>query len=103
MTKVDLTQVRHVARLARLELDETEVERLAEEMSVILGHFEALADVEAEGSRRPVGRGLETRLRADEPDPDPLARAPQALAPEWRDGLFLVPRLPAMDAATGES
>lgn len=96
MTEVAREQVRHVARLARLEVSEEEVARLAVEMSSILGHVAELAKDGDDGEAGPRGRGLAPRLRRDEPDPDPLEREPGAIAPEWREGLFVVPRLPAL-------
>jgi Asp-tRNA(Asn)/Glu-tRNA(Gln) amidotransferase C subunit len=36
-------------------------------------------------------------LREDVPGPVPLARPPAALAPEFADGFFLVPRHGAME------
>jgi hypothetical protein len=38
-------------------------------------------------------------LRADAPGPVPLARPPAAIAPEFADGFFLVPRHEAMEEA----
>jgi len=47
----------------------------------------------------PADRGLAPRLRDDEVSSDPLAFGPFELAPEWRDGFFVVPRLPALDSS----
>lgn len=96
-SRIDATKVREVARLARLELDPDEATRLAEEMSSILAHFDALDSlrIETEGEG-PRGRELDARTRADAPGSDPLASGPEALAPDWRDGYFVVPRLPAL-------
>jgi aspartyl/glutamyl-tRNA(Asn/Gln) amidotransferase C subunit len=41
---ISLDEVRHVARLARLELDEAEVFALQGDLNALLGHF---ADIEA--------------------------------------------------------
>ena len=41
-----------------------------------------------------------TRLRADDGDPYPLAREREALAPDMRDGFFVVPRLATHAAGT---
>jgi Asp-tRNA(Asn)/Glu-tRNA(Gln) amidotransferase C subunit len=38
-------------------------------------------------------------LREDEPKPGGLARPPSAIAPEFVDGFFVVPRLGAMEEA----
>lgn len=97
MSEIDERKVREVARLARLRLGDAEAERLAEDMSGILAHFDALDRVEDQGdSEGPQGRDLEPRTRADAPGPDPLATGPEDLAPDWRGGFFVVPRLPAL-------
>ena len=40
---LDREQVLHVARLARLELTEPEVEKMAAELSKVLGHIEKIS------------------------------------------------------------
>ena len=37
-------------------------------------------------------------LRDDRIDSDPLDRKLEALAPDWHEGFFVLPRLPALDA-----
>jgi aspartyl-tRNA(Asn)/glutamyl-tRNA(Gln) amidotransferase subunit C len=46
---IDRDQVLHVARLARLRLDEEETERMAGELSGILEHVETMERVDLEG------------------------------------------------------
>ena len=46
---IDRDQVLHVARLARLSLDEDEVDRMARELSGILEHVEAIAELDLDG------------------------------------------------------
>lgn len=101
-SEIDASKVREVARLARLELDPGEAARLAEEMSSILSHFDALdrLRIETEGEA-PRGRELDARTRADAPGSDPLTSGPELLAPDWRDGYFVVPRLPALGEEEG--
>ncbi|MFQ5889265.1 MAG: aspartyl/glutamyl-tRNA amidotransferase subunit C [Gemmatimonadota bacterium] len=96
MRRIDVEHARHVARLARLRLGEEELRRLAAEMETLLTHFAALQDV-GELPRGPSGRGLAPRLRPDVPGPDPLTLPIGELAPDWRDGFFVVPRLPALE------
>jgi aspartyl-tRNA(Asn)/glutamyl-tRNA(Gln) amidotransferase subunit C len=43
---IDRDQVLHVARLARLHLDEPEVERMASELSGILEHVDRIAELD---------------------------------------------------------
>ncbi|MFB6280397.1 MAG: Asp-tRNA(Asn)/Glu-tRNA(Gln) amidotransferase subunit GatC [Haloferacaceae archaeon] len=84
---VDAAEVRHVADLARLGLDEAEVERFAEQFAEILDHFEALDDA-PEADREP---DLTNVMRPDEVR-EGLDRA-EALrnAPETEDGYFKGP------------
>lgn len=105
MDDVDEDLTRRVAELARLELDGREVGTLARELESILGHFDDLAAVEPASGRSSVHGELSPRLRADVPSADPLTRGPEELAPGWREGFFVVPRLSAMGpegAAGGE-
>ena len=46
---IDREQVLHVARLARLELSDEEVERMAAELSGILAHVDRMTEVDLEG------------------------------------------------------
>ncbi len=102
MSEIDEQEVREVARLARLKLDDAEAARLADEMSGILAHFDALDRFEGEADAAgPPGRDLEPRTRADAPGADPLAWGPEEMAPDWRGGFFLVPRLPALGGDDG--
>ncbi len=46
---IDRDQVLHVARLARLHLDESEVESISKELSGILEHVDRIAELELDG------------------------------------------------------
>ena len=46
---IDREQVLHVARLARLELAEDEVERMSEELSNVLDHIEKIGELDLDG------------------------------------------------------
>lgn len=95
MAEIDESTVRRVAELARLELDEDEVERLVEELGSILGHFEQLEEVDLEEGEEVEPDGPPA-TRADAPGTDPLAFGPGQMAPDWRGGYFVVPRLPGL-------
>lgn len=84
-------EVRRIAGLARLGLDAGEVERLAGQLSDILGHFEALAAVDTEGAE-PTAHPLPLRnvMRADEVAPSLAREEALANAPEVEDGLIRV-------------
>lgn len=92
-------QVLHVARLAELEVPPAEVEALVAQLSRIVDYVAQLDEVPAGETAAPflAGPGA-TPLRADTPGSVPLAHGPEAIAPEFRDGFFLVPRLGAMEA-----
>ena len=84
---VDAEEVRHVADLARLGLDEEEVERFASQFADILDHFEALDEVPAtEGEA-----GLTNVMRPDEVGESLDQAAALRNAPETEDGYFKGP------------
>ena len=64
-------QVLHVARLARLELTEDEVERFAGELSKVLDHIETIDELDDLDGVEPTSHvvDVENALRADEPRP----------------------------------
>ena len=73
---IDREQVLHVARLARLRLDDDEVERMSRELSSILGHIEKIGELDLDDVE-PTSHviQLENVLRPDEPQAQPAARA----------------------------
>ncbi len=98
MKNIDLQVARHVARLARLKLSDSELESLAEDMSSVLSHFADLEKVETAASGRLADSDSSVRLRHDEPRSGSIAEVARTLAPQVRDGFFLVPRLEALGA-----
>ena len=46
---ITLDEVRHVARLARLQLDETEILSLQSELNGLLGHFADIQGIDTRG------------------------------------------------------
>jgi aspartyl-tRNA(Asn)/glutamyl-tRNA(Gln) amidotransferase subunit C len=89
---IDREQVLHVARLARLELSEDEVERMASELSGILEHVDRMTELDLDGVE-PTSHvvALENVLRPDEPRPSlPRERALEP-APDPAEGAFRVP------------
>jgi aspartyl-tRNA(Asn)/glutamyl-tRNA(Gln) amidotransferase subunit C len=85
--------VRHIAALARLGLDDSRVDALAGELNGILSHMEVLQAVDTSHAEQEPGDRPATVLRADTGPQLALARAREAFAPEMRDGFFIVPRL----------
>jgi aspartyl-tRNA(Asn)/glutamyl-tRNA(Gln) amidotransferase subunit C len=91
-------EVLHVARLAELAVGEDEVERLVQQMNRIMEYVAQLDQVSSDDQAAPFLPGpTQVPLRADTPGPVPLARPPAAMAPEFADGFFLVPRHGAME------
>ena len=89
---IDRDQVLHVARLARLELADEEVERMSSELSSILDHVEKINELDLEGVA-PTSHvvELENVLRPDEPRPSWPREQILAEAPDVADGSFRVP------------
>ena len=86
-------QVLHVARLARLELAEEEVERMRLELSKVLDHIEKIGELDDLDGVQPTSHvvALENALREDEPRPSLRREAALAAAPDPADGGFRVP------------
>ena len=83
--------VLHIARLARISLTELEVSRLSQQLSGILGHFEALSSAPTDGvepTAHPLP--LSNVMRADEVAPSLPRSAVLANAPRQEDGFFRV-------------
>ncbi len=89
---LDREQVLHVARLARLRLDEGEVERMSRELSGILEHVEAISALDLEGVE-PTTHVIELQnvLRADSVQPGLSRDEALAGAPDPGEDSFRVP------------
>jgi len=102
---VSREEIRRIASLAKLRLSPDEERALAADLNDILEHVVTL-EVAADGSESDVGA-----MAGEAPAPPPerpaeadaLAHPPAAIAPEWVEGFFVVPRLPAVDGPAGES
>ena len=91
-------EVLHVAKLAELAVPE--LGRLVEQLNRIVDYVTQLDEVPADHIAEPFLPGpSELSLREDVEGAVPLARPPVELAPEFRDGFFLVPRHGAMEDA----
>jgi len=67
---------------------------LAEQMSRILDYVAQLSAVPANGTVKVFVPGPDAiRFRADEVNPAPLAVGPEELAPAFKEGFFVVPKL----------
>ena len=89
---IDREQTLHVARLARLRLDDEELERMSRELSTILDHVERIAELDLDGVE-PTSHVIEVEnvLRVDEPRPSIERDRALAVAPEAAPDGFRVP------------
>lgn len=85
-------QVLHVARLARLELSEEEVERFSAELSKVLDYVAKMSELDLDDIE-PTSHvvNLENALRADEPRPSLPPEVALESAPDAAAGGFRVP------------
>jgi aspartyl-tRNA(Asn)/glutamyl-tRNA(Gln) amidotransferase subunit C len=89
---LDRDQVLHVARLARLELTEAEVQKMAVELSHVLEHIDKIRELDL-SEVPPTTHVLDVvnALRPDEPVPSLSRDVALAAAPEPVAGGFGVP------------
>jgi len=86
--------VKQIAHLARLGVDEAALDPLAEDLSTVLNLVEQLNAVDTTGVEPLAHPGnASLRLRQDEVSEDNLRDELQAPAPELAQGYFLVPRV----------
>ena len=86
--------VEEIARLARLHLEEEEIERLRDELTTILAHMQTLqsldtTDVDPMTHAVP----MDLRLRADVAAPSLPQEVALSHAPDQADGCFRVPHI----------
>ena len=86
--------VEHVARLARLAMNEDELERMRQELAGILAYVDRLRQVDTAGVE-PTSHAvpLVNVMRDDEVAPGLAPEAALGNAPDRRDGMFRVPRI----------
>ncbi len=86
--------VKQIAHLARLQIDEQNIEGYASSLSNILDMVEQMNEVDTTDVQ-PMAHPMDVaqRLRADEVLEENQRDAFQAIAPKTEDGLYLVPRV----------
>ena len=91
-------QVLHVAELARLALDDDEVERLGEQLNAILEAVSKVSELDLDDVP-PTSHPLDlvNRWREDEPRPSLPLEVALRNAPEHEDGHFRVPPTGAVE------
>jgi aspartyl-tRNA(Asn)/glutamyl-tRNA(Gln) amidotransferase subunit C len=91
---VDQATVRRIAHLARIAVEENEVEHLRGEINAILSFVEALADVDVEGVEPMTSViPMKMKMRRDEVTDGYKAADIVANAPEREDNFFVVPKV----------
>jgi len=90
--------VRKIAHLARLSLDEDEVERFATQLDSILDHFTELQSVDTAGVEPTAHSvGAKNVTRADVARPSLAPEEVVANAPRAEDNMFVVPQIVETD------
>ncbi|HXH61096.1 MAG TPA: Asp-tRNA(Asn)/Glu-tRNA(Gln) amidotransferase subunit GatC [Fimbriimonadaceae bacterium] len=91
---ISLDEVKHVARLARLELDETELMTFQGELNALLGHFQDIQGIDVTGLPAKPHAVAMTNVWAEDAAGTSLQRD-EALrnAPASKAGLFIVPTI----------
>ena len=92
---IDRSTVRHIAALARLQVEEAEEERYVRELQAILSYVEELQDLNVEGVEptSTVVAGSPSPLRPDEERPCDVREEALAEAPDRDGDYFRVPRV----------
>jgi len=89
-------EIEHVAKLARLELTEEEINKYGEQLSAVLSYIDQLSEVDTTGVE-PTAQvtGLENVWREDEVEvwDETQTRNALELAPELEDGQIKVKRI----------
>ncbi len=91
---LDPATVRRIAKLARIRVDEAQVEALRTDLNSILGWIEQLDEVDVTGVEPLTGgTQMALRLRADVVDDGGFAEAVLANAPDRNGDYFGVPKV----------
>ena len=88
---ISVDEVKKIARLSCLELNEEETEQYAKEFNTILEHFEVLMTTELGEELEEQSIHLPGEGREDERKTSPVS--PQDFSPYLENGFFKVPRV----------
>lgn len=92
--KISKDEVQNMAHLARLEVDDAQTEKLADQLSHILQYIDKLKDVDVEGVKLFSDAAfMNNVLREDEVKPSPGPDVTLADAPERDGDFYTVPRV----------
>lgn len=91
---IDVDTARRIARLARIRVEEDELERVAGELSAILGFVEQLQAADVEGVEPMTSvTPMALPLREDAVTSGDLSADVLANAPDAREGFYAVPKV----------
>ena len=91
---IDAATVRRIAHLARIAVEDGEVEHLRGEINAILAFFEQLSEVDVDGIAPMTSvTPMVMKKRQDEVTDGGIADAIVANAPATKDHYFLVPKV----------
>ena len=89
---LDINKVKEIAFLARLSIQDSELEQSTQELNNILGLMDQLGEIDT-GDSEPMAHPLEMsqRLREDQVTEEDLSEEFQEVAPKTGNNHFLVP------------
>lgn len=91
---IDATTVRRIAHLARIKVEDGEIEHLQNEINSILGFVEQLKEVNVEGVEPMTSvTPMKLPMREDKVTDGGDAKKVLANAPQTVEGFFLVPKV----------
>lgn len=92
--KISQDEVEKIAHLARLEIDDSQKNKMAEQLSNILQYIDKLKDVDVEGVQLSSDAAfMNNVLREDELKASPGPSVTLANAPERDEDFYTVPRV----------
>ena len=94
MDPLTLEQVRRVAQLARLAIDDAQAERYRPQLGAVLGYMDRLREVDVAGVEPMVSPDEATnRLGGDDPEAGLSNEALRAMAPQSEGAFVRVPKV----------
>lgn len=90
--KISKDEIQHIAHLARLEIDPSQTDKMAEQLSHILGYIDKLKDVDVDGVTLSSGAAfMNNVLRPDVVKPSAGPLITLANAPQKDADFYIVP------------
>jgi aspartyl-tRNA(Asn)/glutamyl-tRNA(Gln) amidotransferase subunit C len=92
--KITKDEVIHVAELARLEIDDAQIDRFADQLGTILAYFDTLNHIDTRGVKPTFHALFSAAAFREDGETGPLDHeAALSNAPEKEDGYFIVPKV----------